>query len=390
MSNEPSFLTQKYSSSRFIYTTILMLLAAATTINAPSIFQGYGTVIVAMTVAILLLPPLYAALSVLLGFILAMPIVLYAKTMFVIVAVISILLRPIVAYIASWSRTRINPIASSVLLASLDALIATTVAILYYGDDGIHVSLSVFNIITALLTYYTLKAYEQDKTSGIIATIGLILFIFGTAFYYSHAAILGILTILLLGNRQYKLSPNTMKILGTVLIVLGIIIGYAGLLLNASVLLYPFKPSSYTKERWSISGEPCGTLQNVFENTYDPMRLRIVKGCIVAEGTISGIPELYEDGDITFNLNVTSINQDPWASLGTHILRKGYLHIEIVESDHEKILGKYNMTLCEGDRVKVWGPLIVDTDHGQWSEIHPVIGLEIIERGEGPCITFSK
>ncbi len=376
---------------RFLISAILVFLAAMFTVNAPSLFQGYGGIVAALTITALLLGPAYAAAASFIGFLAAVPIVMYAKTMFLIVLIASILLRPLAPLSGSYTRKRAGEYAAGLVVAVLDSILSTTIAVLYYGDDGIHIALSVFDVITALLAVAVYKLYREDRLLGLVSSLGLLLFIVGSKFYFSYASLAGLIAILLTYYGHGRMEASRAAAAASVLvIVLGIIAGYAGLLLNLKVLSYPIDPSSYTEQRWSISGDKCGVLENVFENTYDPMRLRIVGDCMVAEGVIGTVPHLYDDGDICFDMKVADTNYDTWASLGTIILRKGLLHVEIVEADHEKILGEYNMTLCQGDIVRVLGPLVIDTDHGHWSEIHPVLGLEIIKRGEGPCITFNN
>ncbi len=376
---------------RFLLSTMLVFIAAVFTVNAPSLFQGYGGIVAALTITALLLSPAYAAAATFIGFLAAVPIVLYAKTMFLIVLMASILLRPLAPLLGSYTKKKAGEYATGLVVAALDSVLSTIIAVLYYGDDGIHIALSVFDVITALLAVTVYKLYLEDRLLGLVSALGLLLFIAGSKFYFSYASLAGLIAILLTYYGHGKMEASRAAAAASILvIILGLIAGYAGLLLNLKILSYPVDPSSYTDQRWSISGDKCGTLENVFENTYDPMRLRIVGDCMVAEGIIESVPHLYNDGDICFDMKVTDSNYETWASLGTIILRGGLLHVEIVEADHTKILGEYNMTLCQGDIVRVWGPLVVDTDHGQWSEIHPVLGLEITKRGKGPCITFNN
>ncbi len=375
----------------FLLSTMLVFIAAVFTVNAPSLFQGYGGIVAALTITALLLSPAYAAAATFIGFLAAVPIVLYAKTMFLIVLMASILLRPLAPLLGSYTKKKAGEYATGLVVAALDSVLSTIIAVLYYGDDGIHIALSVFDVITALLAVTVYKLYLEDRLLGLVSALGLLLFIAGSKFYFSYASLAGLIAILLTYYGHGKMEASRAAAAASILvIILGLIAGYAGLLLNLKILSYPVDPSSYTDQRWSISGDKCGTLENVFENTYDPMRLRIVGDCMVAEGIIESVPHLYNDGDICFDMKVTDSNYETWASLGTIILRGGLLHVEIVEADHTKILGEYNMTLCQGDIVRVWGPLVVDTDHGQWSEIHPVLGLEITKRGKGPCITFNN
>ncbi len=369
--------------------TVFTALAASVQVNAPSIGSGYGFIVVSTVLSLLLLPPRLAALVVLAGSLLSLPVVYAAKTSFMIVALLGAALRPPFTYIAGLARERYGPLPGVLAYAALDPLVVTTVAIAYYGDDGIHASLAVYDVVTALLTYLAYRAYEARGLAGLASgLLGVSAFIAGTWFFLSPpVALAGVAAAAASALAPPRLGGREVLAASAALIALASAAGWETLSLNLSVGLYPFKPSSYTEERWRVDDEPCGYMENALRGVYDPERLRIVHGCGVVEGVIESPPNLVADGDIVFDLRVEESSPSPVISLGSIVLRDGTIHVEIVPMDRG-ILEPLDYTLCVGDRVVVWGPIVVDTDHAQWSEVHPAIGIRLVERGEGPCVKF--
>ncbi len=117
----------------------------------------------------------------------------------------------------------------------------------------------------------------------------------------------------------------------------------------------------------------------MFEGVHDPSRLRIVYSCITVTGVVRSVPLVFDDGDYCFD--IIPLDSIP-LTVGSIVLRKGAVHVEIVPADQPRILEPVG-GICPGDVVRVTGVYVVDTDHGLWAEIHPALEVEVIERHEG-------
>ena len=377
-------------SLRFLLLALFSMVGAALQVNAPSIGGGYGIIVLASALSILYLPPYLASLAVLAGSIASLPIVYFSGSMFLLVALLGALLRPPFVLLSGLIGARLGPVAGVLAYAALDPLIAFSTAIAYYGNDGIHVGVAVYDVIVAVLAYLAYKAHSERGPLGLLTSlVGSLTYLASTMFYLAPLAAVGGLAVAVTSvlPRQLAIS-KPLALASLALLALGVLAGLQAVTVNLSLLLYPFKPSSYTEDRWSIDSEPCGRIANVFEGVYDPERLRIVHECGVVEGVIAGPPTLAEDGDINFDVRVEYSSVEPLQSLGSIVLRGGKVHVEIVPEDRG-LLEAYGYKLCVGDRVRVWGPIVVDTDHAQWTEVHPALGLEVLRRGGGPCIIFE-
>ena len=355
-------------------------------VNAPSLFQGYGPQVAAVVTSAALLTPLEASIATLVSSIIALPVLAGTHAVFMLVAYLSLVLRTIEAYLAGYARVRKGYICMGIVAGGFDAVIATLVGVLYYGDDGIHTALSVFGLVTGIAVALTYKAwFEKDWIAGATSAFGVLVFLLSTAFYLSPIGVLGLLGAVapFIGGRQWA-SIST----GVVISVLALAFSLHAVALNSSIYAYPFKPSSWTSGRWSVNSPVCGSTSNVFINTHDPERLRIVEKCVTIEGTVTGTPKLFEDGDYCFDL--TGVNATGILSGGNTVLRNGHLHVEIQEDARNKLLyGALGGMVCRGDKIVVSGPLVVDTDHGMWAEIHPALNISLVERGSGPCIMVT-
>ena len=353
-------------------------------INAPSILQGYGPQVAASIIIGILLPPGTAFLASLASHILALPLLIGSHAVFPLVAYLSLVLRPIESFIASKAYRSRGYACSALAGASFEAFAATLISIVYYGDDGIHVGLSIFGLIPALMAAFTIKVYRQDRLLGAIEAAALVLYVLSTAFYFSPASILAVGAAL--AATPYASTRKASTIAGILLLLIALAGSANAVAVNTSILLYPYKPSSWSSDRWSIDSPLCGHYANVFSGTHTPERLRIIEPCITVEGTVAGTPKLFEDGDYCFDLSVANGTYAQLVDPGNLVLRKGHLHVEIVRADQTRILGALGGEVCSGDRLIVRGPLVVDTDHGQWAEVHPALNITLVERGSGPCI----
>ena len=355
-------------------------------VNAPSLFQGYGPQVAAVVTAAALLSPLEASIATLVSSTIALPVLAGTHAVFMLVVYLSLVLRTIEAYLAGYARVRRGYICMGIVAGGFDAVIATLVGVLYYGDDGIHTALSVFGLVTGIAVALTYKAwFEKGWKAGVTSGFGVLVFLLSTAFYLSPIGVLGLLGTVtpFIGGRQW-VSISTGVIIG----VLALAFSLHTVVLNSSIYAYPFKPSSWTSGRWSVSSPACGSSPNVFIHTHDPERLRIVEKCVTINGTVAGTPKLFEDGDYCFDL--TDVNVTSILSGGNIILRNSHLHVEIQKDARSKLLYRaLGGMVCRGDKIVVSGPLVIDTDHGMWAEIHPALNISLVERGSGPCIRVT-
>ncbi len=371
---------------------VLSTLGISLMVNAPGLFYGYGPVFAAMVYAAWAFTPATAVALFGLAHAAALGILLPSKSIFPIVAIISLLLRTPFIYPAARIRQSKGLFASGLFLYAADIVIALTIALLYYGENGIHVSLAVYEAFLLPFIYLIYQYSREEGVNGILGTAASITalgaYIFSIFAFLSPLALaMSLLSLLILYLQHGFLQaqpPSTVLavlVISLLLPLAGLALGGTGVYYNAKTALYPFMPSSWSEDRWKQwNTTACPPQQNVFQNTYDPERLRIIDTCRVVEGTVVGAPFISGDGDYCFDLKVDPQYAD-MLGIGNIVLRKGTLHIEIVPADHEKILLKeLRGGVCPGDRVRVKGVFVVDTDHGLWTEIHPVVEIKVLKR----------
>lgn len=356
-------------------------LAIATMVNAPAILVGYGLIYVVEYYALLSFTPSRSTLYFLAAHLLALGILVYTKSVFTTVAVASILLRPPELYFLGRLKTRLGSIGLALSLAALEQFLALTVAILYYGDAGIHTGLAVYGVLLAPFTYsiYRFSRIEGDPlslTASIIILLGYWLSTY--AFPAIPLLLASIAGLIMLNINAVETSRGWIAISSILLVVIGAVVGGTPLAYNAKAALYPFNPASWTSDRWSQPpGNPCPATNNVFENTHDPLRLRIIETCVTVEGVVRPVPTIGDDGDYYFDIEVGDASL---LGIGNMVLRKNGLHVEVVPADHYKVLQAISGGVCPGDKVRVTGVLVIDTDHGMWSEIHPAYKIEVLQK----------
>jgi hypothetical protein len=122
--------------------------------------------------------------------------------------------------------------------------------------------------------------------------------------------------------------------------------------------------------------------ETLWDHVYHSYRLHILAPCITVTGTVAAIRH-ESDGDDHIEIAV-----DPgyeWTLNSENIFRQGG-HL-VVEPVCENIVTQRDaITFCSGfypqlaipsigDRVRITGPFVLDTDHG-WQEIHPVASFQ--------------
>lgn len=362
---------------------ILAFMAISTMVNAPGIGYGYGLVVLVMILAAWMFNPLEAFIYLFISEAIATFMAMETSSAFLTIFLLSNILRPFLASLGSFLKRRYGEIRSGLTIVALDSILALTIATLYYGNDGIHSAFSIYEFVWIPFSYVVYKSMQNgNKVLGLTTTLLLsfsyILSIFA---FFSIAPLLastiGLLVLLYAFKKNVRKTKYYYAFVIS-LIVAGIVAGGMPLRLNAKVMLYPFEPKSWSNSRWSVHSYMCGNISNAFEGVHDPSRLRIVKGCVTLLGKVEGLPIRFQDGDYCFDLKV--INSSYPISIGGHILRHGYVHVEIIPRNQAELLRKINGGLCPGDVVKVKGTYVIDTDHGLWSEVHPVFEIEVLNR----------
>jgi len=145
----------------------------------------------------------------------------------------------------------------------------------------------------------------------------------------------------------------------------------------------------YFYERFTPSGpvssSNCSDPASISSHVYHPYRLQIVKPCITASGTVDRVIQ-EADGDVHLRTNL-----DPAYSNLTNSGNDGYpnygdLVVEIIcvnpPSQTDAIPACQNYTNqiqvpSAGQHMTITGPYVLDTEHYNWAEMHPVYSLLI-------------
>ncbi len=128
----------------------------------------------------------------------------------------------------------------------------------------------------------------------------------------------------------------------------------------------------------------CTDPASISSHVYNPGRLQLVKSCI----TVSGIADIIRDeadGDYHLILhldpdyaNLTNAENDQY--------QHGDLVVEIIcvlpitQQDATSACQNYTNRISVrsvGQHIIVSGPYVLDTDHYDWAEIHPVYSLSV-------------
>jgi hypothetical protein len=383
--------------ARAIAYVLLAFPAIALMMNAPAALVGYGLVFAAAYYAALAFPPLVAASLFAAAHAVADAVMLGSKAAFAIVALASLILRPPVVYVAARLRGRLGALGAAFLLAGLDQLVALSIALSYYGNDGIHVGLAIYELLLAPFAYYAYSYTVREGLGSGARILGVTASLAGLLAYYLGSIVFPLLPAILGGAAAAVILALDPAALGgasskpaltsaaLVVAIVGLALGGQALAYNAGVAFYPFKPSSWGPQRWAEPpGQACPATDNVFKYTHDPPRLRIVRPCVTVTGRVTGAPKIDTDGDYTFDLipfreSLKSLGLNS-LGVGNELLRKGHIHVEVVPHDHFKVLGPLGGGVCPGDVVRVTGVLVADTDHGMWVEVHPALNITVIER----------
>ncbi len=354
-----------------VASALLTLAGVLTLINVPNPFVGYGLIIPAMIISSL--HPvrgrgglIFAAVH-----LLGAAILIYTASMFTLVVVLSLVFRSATVFLVN-RYGGLGFLTTSLLIVLLDTLIALSLGLAYFGRDAIDVGLDIHSAFLIPFTHLIYKGLRDGKDSlvytGSISMAGYFLGI-----SYFPAPLLVAASLVGLGIGYFSQMDRASTVLATLLVIGGALASAPTLLYTLQVVAYPLQPASWTGEQWMNPGaeEPCKEF--VMDGVWGPERLRIVDGCVTVEGVVVSHPNMVEDGDIVFDVEL-----DPeyryMLSTGSYVLRKGYIHVEIVPEDRDEVY-----VPMKGERVRITGAWVVDTDHGSWAEIHPAWRIEVIE-----------
>lgn len=367
------------STRGYILIFILMLLFMLTMINAPNILVGYGLIIPAMMISLIFLKPRTGITLFFISHLIATVILIYTSSTFAEVAILSLIVRTVVVGVLGYyiEKGKLKSLLTLlILIVVLDVYIAYSIGLLYFGHDAIEVGLDIYSLIYIPFIYLSKKLFDGGKLSFSIATIfSMVLYYFSAAYFF--ALPLFILSIVLLLVFAYEpLHQYGVKLLGISLLVIIILIPLSApyIIYNALIISYPLNPKTLIGKQWINEELIEGAVADVMAGVWNPSRLRIVDPAVKVTGTVVTEYFIAEDGDICFDVEL-----DPeythMLSIGSYVLRRGRIHVEIVPMYQDEVKPPN-----KGDRVELIGAWVVDTDHGSWSEIHPVWRIRVLPK----------
>jgi hypothetical protein len=128
----------------------------------------------------------------------------------------------------------------------------------------------------------------------------------------------------------------------------------------------------------------CSDPDSISSHVYNPYRLTIIKSSITHSGVIENLFQ-EADGDYHVRLalddqysNLTNSANDQY-QYGDFVVEI-VCALPITQSDAVSACQNYtnNITIPSvNDHIAVTGPYVLDTDHYNWAEIHPVYSLSI-------------
>jgi len=128
----------------------------------------------------------------------------------------------------------------------------------------------------------------------------------------------------------------------------------------------------------------CGDPDSISSHVYNPSRLNVVESCITASGIVDNVLQ-EADGDYHVRLaldsqysNLTNSANDQYQY--NDLLVEIICALPITQSDAVSACQNYTNNIAIpsiNDHITVTGPYVLDTDHYNWAEIHPVYTLTI-------------
>ena len=128
----------------------------------------------------------------------------------------------------------------------------------------------------------------------------------------------------------------------------------------------------------------CSDPDSISSQVYNSYRLNVITSCITASGVVENVFK-EADGDYHLRLYLDS-QYSSLTNSANDQYQYGDLVVEIIcalpitQSDAVSACQNYtnNITIPSiNDHITVTGPYVLDTDHSNWAEIHPVYALTI-------------
>lgn len=128
----------------------------------------------------------------------------------------------------------------------------------------------------------------------------------------------------------------------------------------------------------------CSDPDSISNHVYNPSRLTIIQPCITASGSVENV---FEEADGDYHLRLAL--DDQYANLTNSANDQhqyGDLVVEIIcalpitQQDAVSACRGYTNSITipsVNDHITVTGPYVLDAEHGDWAEIHPVYTLTI-------------
>jgi hypothetical protein len=381
---------------RYLLAGALTFVTSLTIGNDPNLFFGYGLSGFGMLTAGLILTAPQAAVVVLIASAAGMSLMAATHSAFTLVVVGAVLVRTLQAYALSRFKEKAGPAWASLGAVLLGTVVATLLGFAFYGGAALSTTMAFFDAAFVLPAWLLAKSVNEPKPGSSLLGVATILitfwvFLSASAFLVPVSALasivlLGFATYFTLGGRLSKKASTVLLIVVLVAMPLTLATGPAALAYNTRNAFYPLYPDSISSSQWTQTNSSlacmqgnlagAGTIQN---GVWGPSRLRVLKTCVTVTGVVQGI--FQSTGPSNDNDFSIDIKLDPQYSgllaVTNLVLDGGLMHTEVVPS-MQPHLEDVLSSLKPGERVTITGALILDTDHGFGSEIHPVWAIAVI------------
>ncbi len=381
------------------FAAALTFITSLTVGNAPYLFFGYGASALGMLTTGLLLDPIPATVVFFAANASALGLVAVTHSGFTLLVVGAAIVRPIQVFVLARLRQRMGPFGASVSTVLLGTAVATVLGFAFYGGDAISTPMTFFDALFILPAYLIAKGIRGAKQEGLlvagvalVSTLGL--FMSSSAFIVPVATVVSVvlLSVSVWAGMKKEIQRRVLAFAFVACIIAvpaALATSPLALSYNARNAFYPLYPDSLLASQWTQtdSSSACmqgniagaGTIQN---GVWGPQRLRVLSTCVTVSGAVEGIEST--SGPAKDNDFGIDIRLDPqyaqMLSIGSLVLNGGLMHAEVVPSQQPSLAAQFS-TMKPGERITVTGAFVLDTDHGFWSEIHPVWAMTLTPGG---------
>jgi len=378
----------------YAFSAVLTFVTSLTVGNVPYLFFGYGVSALGMLTAGLLLDPLPGTAVYLLANAIALGLVAYTHSAFTLLVVGALVVRPVQVYALARLRQPLGQIGASLSVVLLGTALATVLGLGFYGGQASDTPLTFFDAFFVLPAYLVAKGAGGAKPEGPLLAGGVLvsalgIFMSASSFFIPLALVV---SAVLLVTSGWAVVSKASKRVAALLFIAALILVPASLAASpvafsrdARSAFYPLYLDSLAGNQWmqSNSSSVCkqgnlaggGTVQN---GVWGPQRLRVINTCVTVSGTVEGItPQYGTSNDNDFGMDIKLDSQyTSLLSVGNFVVGGGLMHAEVVPSD-QPLLTTQLHAIQPGEKITVTGVLVLDTDHGYGSEIHPVWAIQL-------------